>query len=288
MQREQLIAKIQGLGLSGFEDEILAAGRHCLSITTSPVSFPISPTDSKIGGTPELPPSVPWPRSQQGTPMLFLARIAGSDLRRIHPHLADRHLLFFGDWEHDTGGRIIEIAENAPAFPTATPERPPNTIQCLNECVAHITDAISLPSARDEFESWRYSEILRAFGARSEEIWEGYSITITPLGELIEQHYGSQTRSLARPHRVFGYPLYTQGHPAEVAEQRFKLHYTLSGEPKDQFVRSASRWVPVLSLETDDTAGLSFGDTGNCGFLVTDEALAAGAFDDAEFYQDNC
>lgn len=129
---------------------------------------------------------------------------------------------------------------------------------------------------------------MRAFGACSREIWDGYSITVTPLGELVDQHYGPQTRCLTRPHRVFGYPLYTQGHPAESAEQRFKPHYTLSGEPKDQFVRSASRWVPVMSFESDDTAGLSFGDTGNCGFMVTDKALATGALDDAEFYQDNC
>jgi hypothetical protein len=220
--------------------------------------------------------------------MLFLARIAGTDLRRIHPHLAGRQLLFFGDWERDTGGCIISIASDVPVVPTSAPERPPDTIPRLKECVAHITEAISLPSAHDEFESWRYSDALRSFGARSEEVWEGYSITVTPLHKLIEQHYGPHTNSLARPHRVFGYPLYTQSHPAEGAEQRFKPHYTVTGEPKEEFVRSASRWVPLLSLETDDTAELSFGDTGNCGFLVTNQALAAGVFDDAVFYQDNC
>ena len=87
---------------------------------------------------------------------------------------------------------------------------------------------------------------------------------------------------------MFGYPLYTQGHPAECAEQRIKPHYITSGEPKEQFLQSASQWVPILSLETDDAAELSFGDTGNCGFLVTDKALAEGLFNDVVFYQDNC
>ena len=288
MQRELLIAKINELGLSDFQDEILAAARPCLIITTSRADSPISPVDSKIGGIPELPLNVPWPTSEGGIPRLFLARIAGSDLSRIHPHLAGRHLLFFGDWEYDTGGLIIDIAADGPNVPKVVPERPPNTTQCLTECVAHITEAIALPNANDEFENWRYSESLRGFGARTETIWEGYTMTTTPLGELIEWHYGQRSSNPARPHRVFGYPLFTQGHPAEGAEQRFKPHYELSGEPKDQFIQSASRWIPVLSLETDDTAELSFGDTGNCGFLVTEEAVATGVFDDVEFYQDNC
>lgn len=287
MQRDLLISKIREFGLSAFENEILGVARPCLSITTSPATSPISPTDSKIGGTPELPPTDPWPLSPQGTPMLFLARIVGRDLARVHPHLASCHLLFFGDWDFNTGGRVIAIAEDAPAVPTMAPERPPGTIQSLSECVAHITEAISLPSASDNFESWRYSEVLRAFGARSEELWGGYSITVTPLGELIEQHYGPRTSNLARPHRVFGYPLYTQVHPAESAEL-FHQHSIRSVETEDQFVRNASRWVPILSLETDDTAGLWFDDTGNCGFLLTDKALAEGVFDDVEFYQDNC
>ena len=170
MQRELLISKIQELGLSDFEDEILGVGRPCLSITTSPATRPISRTESKIGGMPELPPTAPWPQSEQGIPMLFLARIVGKDLARVHPHLAGCHLLFFGDWKFDTGGRVIAIAEDAPAVPTTAPERPPKAIPRLIECVAHITEAISLPSADDEYENWRYSEALRTFGARSEEI----------------------------------------------------------------------------------------------------------------------
>lgn len=103
MQCVHLIDKIRELGLSDFEHEILAAGRPCLSITTSQGNAPIPATHSKIGGRPELPANFPWPRSQQGPPMLFLARIVGTDLGRIHPHLADSHLLFFADWEYDTG-----------------------------------------------------------------------------------------------------------------------------------------------------------------------------------------
>jgi uncharacterized protein YwqG len=87
---------------------------------------------------------------------------------------------------------------------------------------------------------------------------------------------------------VLGYPLFTQGHPAEAAEQSIKPHYTVSGESKESFIHGCLRWVPLLSLETDDNCGLSFGDTGNCGFLVTQEALGSGSFEDVEFYEASC
>lgn len=187
MNREHLISTIHELGLAAFKDEILRVSRPCLSITTSLAASPIPATESKIGGAPDLPPGVAWPIAEDdGTPMLFLARIVGRDLARIHPHLAEQDLLFFGDWEYNPVGKIISIPIGTHVVSTPSPERPDDRLPPLRECVAHTSEAVALPDDREELDRWRYSNELRRFGAKQREVWSGYSVTETPLDALIE------------------------------------------------------------------------------------------------------
>jgi hypothetical protein len=288
MNQEDLNRAIREFGLEEFRDELHALAQPCLQFTTREASAPIASQASKLGGIPDLPPDVAWPKSPSDVPLLFLGRIVERDLQRIHPHLRG-HLLFFADWAYEHVGRVISVAPDTPVAPRATPPRPDECIPQLTECIVDLAESLSLPDHRDEFEAWQYSPGLRAAGLREIKVARGnHHQQTTVLEELIDQTHAPYSSTLARPHRVFGHALFTQSHPAEGAEQTITSHWANTGRPKEEFIRAASRWTALLSLETDYTAKLCFNDTGNCGFLVTKDAFAAGDFSRCEFYQDDC
>ena len=288
MTREELIAKIHELGLAPFETEILGLVRPCLNFYTTVATSPAPVTRSKLGGTPELPAGMTWPFSQPTVPMVFLGRIVGADLARIHPHLAQQNLLFFGDWNYQMTGKIISIPVDTPVFPLETPTFP-EEMRCrsaLKECDLHFSDAVSIPDSGEEIEKWRYSEALRTHGGKEKTRWDGQIYLEYPLRELWATHFG-QTSDRDDMYRLFGYPIFVQGHPAYAAEQTFTRHPSYGEISMADFIQKAAQWQSVISLPTDYTAGLTYGDTGSCGFLVTAADLAAGQFSAAEFYADS-
>ena len=219
--------------------------------------------------------------------MLFLARMAGSDLRDFAPQLADSILLFFGAWDDCTEGRVLCFPSALPVQQAVSPDRPAGALPVLRECSIKAARGVSLPNCDDEVESWHYSEQLRSFGTTASPVW-GEEYPDTVLRELYESQFGEPGRTFGGPHRAFGYPLYAQQHPAEVVEQLFTPHWASSGGNKTEFIHGTSRWIGLLCLESDDIAQLSFGDTGTCGFLITKEDLESLCFERVHFYQDSC
>jgi hypothetical protein len=289
MTREELARAIQELGLDKFADELQGLALPCLHFTTAPAAKALPATVSKVGGDPDLPAGLEWPTSRQGTPMIFLARIVEADLRRIHSQ-ARGHLSFFGTWEYAHQGRVICVDPNAKVRRHATPEIPEECLPPLQECSVTMQEAVSLPSDYDPFHKGRFSPGLLKAGSRKIKIPYGggaYHVETTAYCELVERTNHPRSSELGHPHRLFGYPLYTQSNPAEGAEQRFTTHFSSAKTPPEDFYRKADRWLALLGLFTDHNAGLAFHDTGSCGFLITRDEFAAGDFSNCSFYQDD-
>lgn len=287
MTLQELELAIDKHDLGAFREEILRIAQPCYSFITKRATSPVAADHSKVGGRPDLPIGCEWPRNSQGEPLLFLARLVGDDLVNFAPQLAGYHLSFFGEWEHEMMGRVLCVPSTSPTIQYDSPVRPSGWIPPLTECEIEPTIRYSLPNPDDEMESWRYSEAVIRHGSRPNPVW-GERCPDTNLGELYSGHFGPYTLQLGTPHRAFGYPLFTQSHPAEVAEQSFTSHWCHGSVSKHDFIQSAQRWIALLSMESDEHAGLSFGDTGNCGFLVTSDDLRELNFARAHFYQDNC
>lgn len=286
MNREELIAKIHELGLTPFEEEILGVARPCLSFHTTVAASPIPATQSKLGGMPELPAGVDWPFSQPDVPMVFIGRIVGADLARIHPHLINHTILVFGDWvTHGPGvGKLISFSADTPVFLPETPAFA-DGMGLLNECDLHFVDALSIPDPGEKVENWRYSEALRTYGGQEKPLYSGRTYIEYPLRNLWASHF-DEAADRNDKHRLFGYPIFVQAHPAEYAERVYTHHLNLPEISQADLIQKAAQWESVVSFPTDYTAGLVYGDTGCCGVLVPAADLAAGQFSAAHFYQD--
>ena len=279
-----LESAILELGFEQYRDELNSLARPCFAFESELARSPVPEHESKIGGIPWVPENFMWPVGHQGQPMLFLCRLTQLDVQRLLPDF-DGELLFFGDWNAEPEGKVLHI-QSKDLKPAVVPKWKHEFCPFpLKESRLNFSEAVSLPDNSDMCEALLYSEALLAHGAKPCEVW-GDAFMRTPLDDLVERQYG-RTKRNTRPHRLGGYALFTQNHPAWDAERRFTPWSGETHISKD-YSRKSLRWKSLVSFEDDEDAGIFFGDSGNCGFLITDEALASHSFEEAFFFQDNC
>lgn len=91
-QRQRIIGLIDAAGLSARRDELTAILRPAIGLRTRPLDdVARAPGATRVGGEPDLPPAASWPEGEEG-PLLFvlqvdLASVAPLDLEgRLPPH----------------------------------------------------------------------------------------------------------------------------------------------------------------------------------------------------------
>jgi hypothetical protein len=234
---------------------------------------------SRIGGLPDLPRGMEWPRYED-RPLVFLAQI---DLAEAAP-LDDEELLprtgwlwFFYDafeWKEANdaawrgGARVlyrdVDRTELAPASPPehpSLPEKPfpPHTITLANERM--------LPPLETPFLT----------------LLDPSSAGLHGFGDFL---WRTTEWDPERPiHRLLGYATPLQGDPylqAHAASIGLSFEgWSDEGEREKAILRGAAGWRLLLQIDSEPDNSLLHQDGGYYYFFIREEALRAGRFEDA-------
>jgi uncharacterized protein YwqG len=228
---------------------------------------------SRIGGLPLLPDGVPWPE-WKNKPLSFLCQI---DLNEI-PDACERHglpdsgmLFFFYSQEQDTWGfdpkdegswRVV-YATSPGSTPRAAPDGLDQAFVYMEKAVA-FNHLETYPDGQDDRVG-----ALNLSDRQSDQ-----------YVELCSGVFEDGPR-----HHLFGYPSPVQGNDMEL-ECQLVSHGLYCGDPSGYRHQRAKEleagrcdWVLLLQLDTDDDAGMMWGDCGMLYFWIRKDDLARGHFD---------
>lgn len=229
---------------------------------------------SKIGGLPNLPADAAWP-SWQDAPLAFLCQIAiaelpeGSSLRQT---VGEGYLYFFYDQEQSTWGfdpadigswRVIHSTA-APGEERAAPDE-------LDEDYIYIEKPLQFKPISSLPDSQR---VERHFPADDAD----------ELGEAL--HEEKHAAYAGQPHhQIGGYPDVVQGDSMEL-ECQLASHGLYCGDASGyndpraaNLAAGAKDWRLLLQLDSDDAAGMMWGDCGLIYFWMRESDLAKRDFD---------
>jgi uncharacterized protein YwqG len=273
-----LHARLVAGGLDAQANALLALIEPSVRLTAAPASeADLPPGASKLGGCPDVPPDFHWPE-YQGLPQSFLAQLDLGGLKGLAGAevLPPAGLLsFFYDAEQRPWG--FDPAERDAWRVLYTPAGTPLTRAPFPE---------QLPEA-SRFRSCR----LDAAADFTFAPWE--SSDVTALGLTLEQggayaHALDLTDVPAGTHRLLGHPDPVQGDMQ--LEAQLASHGINCGtgaaeddEQVDALRPGATAWRLLLQLDSDEHAGMSWGDSGRIYFWMRREDLLGRRFDRAWF-----
>jgi uncharacterized protein YwqG len=229
------------------------------------------PSKSYLGGSPRLPAGMAWP-VWQGRPLGFLVRLSLSEVHRAHridwlP--AEGALLFFYDVEEQPWGFDPKDRGSCVVLHTADLDEPVGPTQ-EDEADAYCPRRNLEPRRIAVFPSSERPEVaaLSLSDEESEAYWEWMD---SPFDGLPR-------------HQVGGLPAPVQGDGMEL-ECQLASHGLYCGDssgyqdPKATALASGAQdWRLLLQLDTDDDAGIMWGDCGMLYFWVRAEEAASGDF----------
>ncbi|MFN2298215.1 MAG: YwqG family protein [Anaerolineales bacterium] len=236
---------------------------------------------SKLGGRPDLPSEIRWP-DWNGKPLSFIAQINLSDLPSLECLIVlpkDGILSFFYSAEQETWGfdpndkgswRILHFGgknlDRRP-FPPDLPK-----MGMYNACRFGFQAAYTLPNCESPHIDLEYGR------DRSEGI-DQYMDLLASFDRLAG----------GRPsctHRFFGRPDQIQGDM--LLEAQLASHGLYCGDPsgyqdprRKDLEPAAIDWQLLLQIDSDDNAGMMWGDMGRIYYLMTLEHLKNKEFDAA-------
>ncbi len=233
---------------------------------------------SKLGGMPDLPPGVEWPAWNEEH-LSFIAQINLSDLpshRFLQVLPSNGILSFFYSARQKTWGfdpndkgswRVLHVDEHnlhRRAFPVDLPEISVYKSCSLDPEVSFTLPCIESPHVDLDFDSPQWDEISQ-YG----DLWESF-----------QQLVGGGTPI----HRLLGHPDQMQNDMLRVAQ--LASHGVYCGGTTDdprvgELEPGATDWELLLQIDSDDNAGMTWGDLGRIYYLVNSEHLRNGDFDAA-------
>ncbi len=238
------------------------------------------PTRSHVGGRPTLPADIPWPRWNDA-PLAFLCQIDLTELPAGHLLGAEHHglplsgmLFFFYETQAQTWGfdpqdagswRVIYCTGTpGEAAERAAPED--LTEEALfTKVPLTFTIITSYPDAQDErIEALGLNEV------QIEQYMEDWCIA--PCEDQ-------------PAHQLFGYPAPIQGNDMDL-ECQLASHGLYCGNtsgyrnPRAKTLAAGRReWRLLLQLDSDDAAGMMWGDCGRLYFWIREADLKARHFE---------
>lgn len=231
-----------------------------------------TPVRSKLGGMPDLPKGFNWPQ-WKNKPLAFVAQI---DLGEV-PHVdgllelpASGMLYFFYDQERSTWGfdpkdvgswRVMHVPKSA----LLTRAKPPAGLSA---------DSIFAEKRLAPRVIKSYPSLERVDRFRGVVPDAAYDALDARLAEI----YGAQPR-----HQIGGYPVAVQNDDMEREAQMTSKGINLAkADERDPRIHKLSpgvaNWRLLLQLDTDDEAGMMWGDMGKLYFWIESDALAKGDF----------
>jgi len=234
-----------------------------------------SKTWSKIGGSPNLEKSQSWP-TWKGKPLSFLAQLDFSEMAAVAsvPDFPKTgRILFFYDQEQSTWGfdpkdegswRVL-FQNNVSSDDTST-----DLPRGLDENYIYIERPIGFHLIQSYPDS--LSRIKTDYKALSESEWD----------ELIEMKmgcYGEQPK-----HQIGGYPCAVQDDSMEL-ECQLASNGVYCGDPsgykdprRQALEHGKDDWILLFQLDSDDDAGMMWGDAGTLYFWIRRQELLLSDF----------
>lgn len=292
--REELMTLIQQHGLEAHAEEILAAAKPAIRLTTRSTDDDALPVGaSKIGGLPDLPPELSWP-CWEGNPQTLIAQV---NLREIAPYDAEKllppsgMLYFFYDIEHQSWGydpndrgswqvlyydgnlaTLLRTTPPAAAPSLATPlpwwkrlfsgathtKSAPVEVQVLPACAVTVSGAPSIPSCDYLPDTWPDNAV------------DAYC-------ELGEKLVSDDT------HCLLGHPHNIQNPMEEEVALAHGGHYCgdssgYEGSHAEALKATAQEWRLLFQVESDEHAEMMWGDAGRLYYWIRQQDLRARDF----------
>lgn len=230
----------------------------------------LSTGESRIGGVPDLPGGIEWPR-WKGEPQSFIAQIRLSSLGELSGLYVPPTgwLLFFYSARQDTWGfspadrgssAVMYVPETAKLERTAPPEPLPDG-GAFEPCRVSFAESWTLPS-------WD-SPLIESLGLTDEEL-DAYCDAVDAL------FHGDRHRLLGHPDQIQGdmtveCALVTGGLDLGDASGR-------SDPRAAELAEGWSDWRLLLQVVSDDAPGMMWGDAGHLYYWIRAPDLEAGDF----------
>ncbi|MBC6469687.1 DUF1963 domain-containing protein [Actinomadura alba] len=243
----------------------------------------------QLGGLPALPDGLPWPEWEGEGSLGFVALIdcGRLPLDRLDIALPDSGTLLFFYFDPEDGYFDPEYP------PRAVEGRNPETLAGAR--VIHIPAGVptterAAPADIDPYDHVPLTAELISTGPD----WEHPALraAVRALSDddraFMNGHGNSDPfrMALSKPpqlpqHRIGGYAYPVQG----AVELDVAATQLGGGTPVDDtaWEKEARRWTLLAQIDTDDEAGMMWGDVGSLYWLIKPEDLAAGRFDAASF-----
>ncbi len=264
---------LQLAGLAGWSDQIEALDRESVRLHSEalPDDGDVAIGGSRLGGDPDLPPTAVWPE-WRGRLLSFVAQIALSELPELfETRLPSSGLLsFFYDVEQEAWGfdpqdrgawRVLWSSEQE-LEPRSTPETVPEDGRYQACRLAGTVEMNHAP--------WESAE-LDTLGMSQDELFS--------YAEVVEEEDPPV-------HRLLGHPEPIQGDMQLEAQLVSNGLYCgdESGyeDPRAADLRDgAVDWRLLLQIDSDDAAGMMWGDAGRLYFWMTEDAIERRDWDSA-------
>ncbi len=230
---------------------------------------------SRIGGTPDLPADLAWPE-HDGLPMLFLAQIELGGVQRAlpgNPLPEGGHLWFFysqaqpwGFDPKDAGAcRVFHRGPGTPLVPAAPPDGLP-TEDLFRACEVAFEAYESLPDLEGQHDE--------------HELDDDESDRYLGLRDYLASGGGGPC------HKLLGHADPVQG-PMEL-ECQLVTNGISCGSPRGYkdpraaaLAGGQAEWRLLLQLDSDEGAGMMWGDAGRLYFWIREQDLRARRFETA-------
>ncbi len=260
-------------GLAGWADQLIALDRPSirLSAESTDPSDGMAVAISHLGGEPDLPPTVDWPE-WNGKPLSFIAQIALSEMPELpEARLPPSGLLSFfyeagqeawGFDPADRGAWRVLWSPEQGLEPRSTPAAVPEDGRYQACRLTGIVEINHVP--------WE-SPAVDTLGMTREEVFayaDAFEADDAPI------------------HRLLGHPEPIQGDMQ--LEAQLVSNGLYCGDPSDfedpravELRDGAVDWRLLLQVDSDDGAGMMWGDAGRLYFWMTEDAIERRDWDSA-------
>ncbi|WP_165423857.1 YwqG family protein [Ktedonosporobacter rubrisoli] len=267
MDKSAVQSALTGAGLAKLVPDIDKLLRLSIRLYATPVSQPQQEVGvSRLGGVPDLPSEIAWPQ-WKNVPQSFIAQIRLDDVHQydLNGLLPAQGMLWFfydaqqetfGEEPADRGGWQVFFAPSAARLQRATvPTSLPQASQfqaCSLRFASELTLALQ-PQLEIANLKWSDSE---------QEQYDNM------LSTLIEQN-----ERAAVHHRLLGYPETLQD---DMRQQCQLVSHGVTDEDDPRvatLAKTAMDWQLLLQIDSDEQAGMKWGNTGMLYYWITQADL---------------
>ena len=269
-------------GLTRIASQLREAATPAIGMALDPASTPRSIAASRLGGHPDLPPGFTWP-TNKGRPLDFLLQInlkdlSGYDSRHLFPQSGLLTFLYDLDdqpWGYDPsdlkGFRVVYTPDPS----NLKSHDIPNEDFALPRCSVHFHSMLTVP----HFGSRAAETLLEAVQLTEEETDSYFE-----LPTEIERLYAPSEN--AGNHHMLGHSANVQNDMQLEAQLVTNGLYcgdsTGYEDPRRKALEpGADDWILLLQLDSDENAGIMWGDCGMLYYWIRKDDLEQRRFENA-------